>query len=411
MSFLKFLSDPVTFIVNWIHGLLIGWGLPAGVVEFIMFVVGGFLLATLAMMFVIFLIWLERKIIGRIQDRLGPNRIGPWGIFQPIPDMLKIFTKELITPVGADLVAYNLAPVLAVASVLMVWSVIPLAMTVFGVNLNVGVLYVIAVGGIGELGIILAGLGSNNKFALLGGFRAVALLISYEVPLVASLLVPVILSGSMGLNDIVKAQNVWFILMAPGAALLFLITSIAENGRAPFDLTEADSEIVAGFNVEYSGLKFGMFYVADFLHSFTIALVFATLFLGGWRGPGAEQIPVLGFVYLFAKAFIIEFVIILTRGSLPRFRIDQMMDINWKLFTPLSLALVIVTAVIDKLLPGDGSPLVRMAALLIANLVVLGIAALLLQVSSSRQPPKVVIDHPLPVARPENVTVKSDTGD
>jgi NADH-quinone oxidoreductase subunit H len=410
MGFLYFLRDPITFLANWLQGLLAGIGIPAGIVQLIMFVIGAGALATGAMMFVVFLIWLERKAIARLQDRLGPNRVGPWGLFQTIPDMIKIFTKEFITPVGADLIPYNLAPVLAVAGVLMVWSVIPLAISVVGVNLNVGVLYVIAVGSLGELGIIMAGFGSNNKFALLGGFRAVALLVSYEVPLVVSLLIPVMLAGSMGMTDIAQAQNVWYIFLAPGAALIFLITSIAENGRAPFDLTEADSEIVAGFNIEYSGLKFGMFYVADFLHSFTIALVFSVLFLGGWRGPGAEQIPILGFVYLMIKAGVIEMVIIWIRGSLPRFRIDQMMDVNWKVLTPLSLSIVLVTAVLDKLIPVEQT-LVRIVAFLAVNVVVLLIAGWLIEVFRTRRPRPVVQKTPLPVARPENVAAHSNSGD
>jgi NADH-quinone oxidoreductase subunit H len=410
MGFLNFLSDPVTFLANWLHGLLLGFGIPAGIVQLILFVIGAGALATGAMMFVVFLIWVERKVIGRMQDRLGPNRVGPWGIFQTIPDMIKIFTKEFITPIGADPIPYNLAPILAVAGVLMVWSVIPLAISVVGVKLNVGVLYVIAVGSLGELGIIMAGFGSNNKFALLGGFRAVALLISYEVPLVVSLLIPVMLAGSMGMADIAQSQNVWYIFLAPGAALIFLITSIAENGRAPFDLTEADSEIVAGFNIEYSGLKFGMFYVADFLHSFTIALVFSVLFLGGWRGPGAEQIPILGFVYIMIKAGAIEFLIILIRGTLPRFRIDQMMNINWKVLTPLSLTIVVVTAVLDKLIPVEQTA-VRVIASLAVNVVLLLMTNWLIDVFKARRPRPVVQKTPRPVARPENVAANSNTGD
>ena len=410
MGFLNFLSDPITFLANWLQGLLLGFGIPAGIVQFILFVIGAGALATGAMMFVVFLIWLERKAIARLQDRLGPNRVGPWGIFQTIPDMIKIFTKEFITPVGADIIPYNLAPILAVAGVLMVWSVIPLAISVVGVNLNVGVLYVIAVGSLGELGIIMAGFGSNNKFALLGGFRAVALLVSYEVPLVVSLLIPVMLAGSMGMADIAQAQTVWYIWLAPGAAFIFLITSIAENGRAPFDLTEADSEIVAGFNIEYSGLKFGMFYVADFLHSFTIALVFSVLFLGGWRGPGAAQIPILGFVYIMIKAGVIELLIIWIRGSLPRFRIDQMMNLNWKVLTPLSLSIVVVTAVLDKLIPLEQSA-VRIGVLLAVNIVILLLTGWLMEVFKTRRPRPVVQKIPRPVARPENVAANSNSGD
>jgi NADH-quinone oxidoreductase subunit H len=370
---MTFLADPITFIVNWLNGMLTGWGIPAGWVQFIMFILGAGVLALGAMLFTIGLIWLERKLGGRVQDRLGPNRVGPWGIFQTIADMLKIFTKELITPVGADKFLYNLAPLLAMAAVLGLWAVIPLSPTVFGTNINVGVLYLIGVGAIGELGIILAGLSSNNKYALIGGFRAVASLLSYEVPMAITLLIPVMLTGSMGLNDIAGAQNVAFIFQAPVAALVFFIAAIAENGRAPFDLMEADSEIVAGFNIEYSGLKFGMYYVADFLHAFTSAMIFSPLFLGGWNGPGAEQVPALGFLYLLIKTAAVYLLTVTIRFTVPRLRIDQMMEFAWKYLTPLALASLLVTALVDKAAP-SGQGLLRIALLLAANFVLFLIA-------------------------------------
>ena len=221
--------------------------------------------------------------------------------------MIKIFTKEDITPLGADRVVFALAPVLAVAGVLGLWAVIPFAANAFGVDLNVGVLYLVAVGTLSTLAIMLAGWSANNKYALLGAFRTVAQMISYEVPLVLSLLVPVLLSGSLGLNGIVGAQReVWFVFSAPLAALLFLIASQAEVSRAPFDLLEAESEIVAGFNIEYSGMKFGFFFVGEFLHSFTMGLLGATLFLGGWTGPGVEAFPALGAVYLILKGTFVS---------------------------------------------------------------------------------------------------------
>ena len=268
---MTFISDPINFIATWLRIMLANVGASPDLTAFILSVVGGGILATGAMLWVTFLIWYERKIIGRIQDRLGPNRVGPWGIFQSFADMLKIFTKEYITPNGADRVLYNIAPVLSVASVLLIWAIIPFTVTSYGVDLNVGVLFVVAVAGLGELAIIMAGWSSNNKYALLGAFRVVAQLISYEVPMVLSLLVPVLLSGSMSLNAIVKAQNVWYIFTAPLAALIFMITSIAEVGRSPFDLVESESEIVGGFNIEYSGLKFGMFFD---VHSEAIPSIF-----------------------------------------------------------------------------------------------------------------------------------------
>ncbi len=372
---MSFWVDPINFIANWLKDFLSGLGVNSGVSGFILSVIGGGLLATGAMLWVTFLIWYERKIIGRIQDRLGPNRVGPWGIFQSIADMIKIFTKEYITPEGADRVLFNIAPVLSVVSVLLIWVVIPFTKTLFGVDLNVGILYVVAVAGFGELAIIMAGWSSNNKYALLGAFRTVAQLISYEVPMVLALLVPVLLSGSMSMNAIIKSQDIWYVFSAPLAALIFLITSVAEVGRTPFDLVESESEIVAGFNIEYSGLKFGMFYVAEFLHAFTAALLFTVLFLGGWRGPGAEQYPILGFVYFSIKNVFSYFIFILLRGSLPRFRIDQMMDLNWKVLTPISLGLFAAVSLVAKLVENNPSTLVRGAALLITNLLILVISS------------------------------------
>jgi NADH-quinone oxidoreductase subunit H len=237
------------------------------------------------------------------------------------------------------------------------------------------VLYIIAVGAIGELGIILAGYASNNKYSLLAGFRVVAQLISYEVPMVLSLLVPVLLSRSMGINTIIQNQQVWFIIIAPVAAIIFFYTSVAEVGRSPFDLAEAESEIVAGFNIEYSGLKFGMFYVGEFLHAFTASMVYTVLFLGGWQGPGAVEIPILGFFYFGIKTMIVYFVFILFRGSLPRFRIDQMMALNWKILTPIALVILSLTAIIEKLFEFD-TPLVRNLALIGVNILVVAIVVL-----------------------------------
>lgn len=383
-----FLRDPLGFIINWFVTLLENSGLSAPAVDLITSIVGAGVLALSAMLFCIFLIWYERKLIGRIQDRFGPNRVGKWGFFQPIADMLKIFTKEFITPKGADKAAFNIAPVLAVGAVLMVWSVIPLSSTVVGADLNVGLLYIIGVGALGELAFILAGWGSNNKYALLGSFRSVALLVSYEVPFVISALVPVMFAGTLSVTGIVESQKTWNIFLVPVAALIFFIAMIAETGRSPFDLTEAESEIVAGYNIEYSGLKFGMFYVAEFLHAFTTALTFSTVFLGGWRGPGAEQIPILGFFYLAFKTFIVHYITILIRGTLPRFRIDQMLNFNWKVLTPAALGSVIVFALAGRALAGASDGL-RLLVMLVINLLIFAIVERILGKSNKRVIPEV----------------------
>src|SRR4030065_1524040 len=377
---MNFISDPITYIANWLTNILLSWGLSEAAVNVFLKFIGAFLLGTFGFALVIFTIWLERKLYARIQDRVGPNRVGPWGIFQTFPDMIKIFTKEYITPLGADKVVYNLAPILSVSAVLLTWAVIPFAPTIVGTDVNVGVLYLVAVGSIGALGIILAGWSSNNKYSLLGAFRAVAQVVSYEVPMILALLVPVLLGQTMGVNSLVYAQNIWFIFLSPLAAFIFFTSCMAETGRAPFDLLEAESELVAGYQTEYSGLKFGMFYVGEFLHAFTISALSATLFLGGWRGPWAELYPVLGLVYLFIKTFLMYFVVAWIRISLPRLRIDQMLNFNWKFLTPLALVLLITTALLEKLLgmilPGlnlveTAVPWARAAAHLVGNLLLL----------------------------------------
>jgi NADH-quinone oxidoreductase subunit H len=404
-GFLALIKDPLTELAKGLTYRLGVWGLSPELVNVIVKLLGAFIACMLGLGLVVLTIWVERKLYARIQDRLGPNRVGPWGIFQTIPDMIKIFTKEYITPEGADKVTYNLAPILAVSAVLLIWAVVPFAPTIFGSDINVGVLYIVAVGAIGILGIILAGWSSNNKYALLGAFRTVSQMVSYEVPMVLALMVPVILGGTMGINSLVKAQNVWFIFLAPVAALIFFITSQAEVGRAPFDLLEAESEIVAGFQVEYSGLKFGMFFVGEFLHAFTVSALTTALFLGGWRGPWAGSIPILGLVYFLIKTSIVYFFVILLRIAAPRLRIDQMLNFNWKFLTPLALVLVMITAVVEKLVlhyfpiwgmeAGSTSYLIlRMVAHMVANGLIFAGALGLSQSLGRKEPPRYVSHQP-----------------
>src|SRR3990172_3851852 len=361
-AIMSFWRDPIVFLINWAKGLLDGIGWGPGWATTVGFVIGAFVLAAGAMFFVVFLIWYERKLIGRFQDRFGPNRLGPFGLFQPLADMLKIFTKELITPVGVDWVAYNLAPVLSVSAVLMMWAVTPFSKTFFGVNISVGILFLIAIGGLGELGILLAGWGSNNKYALVGALRAIAQLISYEVPFVLSALVPVMLSGSMSLVDIVEAQQPWYIVVAPAAAFIFFIASF----------------------------------------------IFVTVFLGGWRGPFADEIPVLGLAYFFIKTFIVYFALILFRGTNPRFRIDQMMDLNWKVLTPLALVVIMAVALVNSLFASSADWL-RISALLAVNLVIVFAAERLVRRGVKTTRPEVG-SRQRPVASPDNVFIQPGSG-
>lgn len=330
-------------------------GLDPGLASFISILLGVLIIATLPLVLVIFLIWVERKFAARIQDRLGPNRVGPYGLIQTVPDALKLITKEDITPDGADKLIYNMAPVVAVLSVILIWVVIPFSPIHIGSDLEIGVPYFVAVASIGTLAILIAGWSSNNKFALLGAFRVIAQLVSYEVPMILALMIPIMLAGSLGMQDIVEAQRgMWFALISPIAAILFFISSLAEVGRSPFDLIEAESELVAGFNVEYSGMKFGMFYAAEFLHAFTICALTVLLYFGGWVGPFVDQIPLLGVVYLGVKTTVIYLFHLLMRNTLPRLRIDQVMSFNWKFLVPLSIVNVLVIAFLLQVLKAMG---------------------------------------------------------
>ena len=394
---MAFLQDP-TLIVEWLRQLLLGWGLSPALTSLALYVLGALALATGPLLWVIFLIWFERKAVARIQDRLGPNRVGKYGLLQPFADVLKLLTKEDIIPAKADKFLYWMAPILSLAGVLLLWPAVPLGKGIGG-NVNVAVLYLVAVGTLSTFAILVAGWSANNKYALLGAFRTVAQMISYEVPIVLALLVPVLLARSMNLQAIVAAQDVWFVVAAPLPALIFFIASIAEVGRTPFDLLEAESEIIAGFHIEYSGMKFAMFFAGEFLHAFTVGVLGAVLFFGGWRGPGAEAYPILGLFYLWLKAFLLYFVIVWVRGTFPRVRIDHLLDFTWKFLTPLALVVLMATAVLDKALVRAGAwP--RALGLLVVNAVIWLLAQRWLRKVEKRlEPPMVAQPGQYPVAR------------
>jgi NADH-quinone oxidoreductase subunit H len=337
-------------IINTLAACMIASGTDPNLANLISTLLGVVLVATLPLLTVILLIWVERKFAARIQDRLGPNRVGPFGLLQSVADALKMLTKEDITPAGADRFIYNLAPIIAFAVVVLIWAVIPFTPLHVGSDLSIGILYFVGVSSIGAVKVMIGGWSSNNKYALLGAFRTIAQLVSYEVPMILALLVPVMMSGSMSMQAITRAQGgMWYIFSAPLAFLIFFIANLAETGRAPFDLIEAESELVAGYNIEYSGFKFGMFMAGEFMHVFTVAVLTAVLFLGGWWGPGVEQIPILGFVYLGLKTLVVYFAMLLVRNTVPRFRIDQVMSFNWKFMVPLSIVLVLVQAFLLRL--------------------------------------------------------------
>lgn len=360
------------------------WG-DAAWVELVLDVIGILIVSTFCLLVVIFLIWLERKVIARIQDRIGPNRVGGrWGLLQTVADVLKLLTKEDIIPVGADKLAYNLAPILIVMAALLMWAVMPFAPGVIGVDLNIGLFYVLAISSVSVVCLLLAGWGSNNKYALLGAFRSVAQLVSYEVPMILSLLVPILLARSMSTEAIIAAQTIPFLFVVPLSAIIFFVSALAETGRTPFDLLEAESEIIAGFHVEYTGMKFGMFFLAEFVSTLFMSGLFVTIFLGGYRFLGLERLVLanglaigrlIGLVVFFVKTFIIYFIFIWIRGTLPRVRVDQMLSFNWKFLVPVTLVLIFTVAVLDKVLPAGTSELARAAAHLVSNIVV-GVATI-----------------------------------
>ena len=348
---MDFWNDPLKVAADWLLGILTSWGMPELVAQVLIGFLGVLVLLSLLMVLDIFLVWVERKVVSRFQDRIGPNRVGPFGLIQPFADIIKLLIKEDITPDGADKVIYNLAPLLSMMSVLILWAVVPLAPTILGVDLNIGALYIIAAGAIGALSIIMAGWSSNNKYALIGAFRQVAVLVSFEIPMLTTLLIPTIFAGSMGMNAITQGQDVWYVFISPLGALIFLIAAIAELGRAPFDMGEAESELVAGYNIEYSGMKFGMFYAGELLHAFTFGGFWAILFFGGYRFFGLEQVnPFLAVAVILFKAMVGYWIIMWIRYTLLRIRIDHMLAFNWKFLTPLAFVLLMVTAFMNALL-------------------------------------------------------------
>jgi len=293
-----------------------------------------------------YMIFAERKIAGHMQARVGPNRVGPMGLFQPAADVLKLFFKEEFTPAGANKVIFHLAPMLAVIPALVVFSVVPFgpqgALQV--TDINVGLLLFLAMSSLGVYAITLGGWSSNNKYALLGGLRSSAQMISYELPMGLSTIGVLLIAGSLSLVDIVKAQeHAWFVLYQPAAFLVFMITALAETNRAPFDLPEAEAELVAGFHTEYSSMKFGLFFLGEFMNVISISCIAVVLFLGGWNGPWLPES--LKFLWFFLKLGALLFFFIWVRWTFPRLRYDQLMNLGWKVLLPVSLANVVLTSV------------------------------------------------------------------
>ncbi|MFC1922484.1 NADH-quinone oxidoreductase subunit NuoH [Chloroflexota bacterium] len=330
--------------------LILEWTVKA--VILLLFCVAGFA----------YLTFYERRALARIQIRIGPNRAGPSGWLQPAADGIKLIFKEELIPAQAYRIVFLLAPMITVFPALVIMAVIPwgTSITLFGreiplyiADINVGVLYLVSIASISVYGIVLAGWSSNNKYAMMGGMRSSAQMVSYELALGLALIGPILIAGSMSLVQIVEAQNpVWFIIYQPIGFLIFFIASVAEVNRAPFDMPEAEQELTASYHAEYSGMKFALFFMAEYVKMIAISAIGATLFLGGFRGPFVDQVPILGPFYLFFKIMVLLFVLIWLRATLPRIRYDRLMAFGWKVLLPVALANVFLTAVILVLIGG-----------------------------------------------------------
>lgn len=326
-------------LLNFLSSFLPDWGV---LLSSVLISIGA--IAVLGPFTMMYLTWFERKLLGRIQNRIGPNRVGIFGLLQPVADGIKMLTKEDIVPEGADRVVHFLAPVGVVIPALLVFSVIPFGRNMVAVDLNVGFLFFIAVSATTTIAIFMGSWASRNKFSLLGGMRTVAQLVSYEVPMVLSAVPVILASGSLSTVTMVEAQSgwngfKWFIFTPWGFAafLIFYLCGVAECNRTPFDIPEAESEIVAGFHTEYSGMKFALWYMAEFMNMFTVSALTATLFLGGYLGPWLPS-----WAWFFIKTYALVFVMMWFRGTLPRLRVDQLMGLAWKFLLPLTLVNIFV---------------------------------------------------------------------
>lgn len=311
--------------------------LGAFVVHLIIFIVIIFVFLIIGVMA---FIYIERRVLGRFQIRIGPNRAGPFGIFQPVADVIKILIKEDIVPDKADKILHLLAPGIAFIPTLMIFAVIPFQNGAALVDLNIGILYVVAISSISVIGILMAGWSSNNKYSLISAMRMIAQTVSYEIPMSLAVIGVVLITGSLSLNSIVEAQHIPYILLQPLGFVIFLLASLAEINRSPFDMMEAESEIVAGFNIEYSGIKFALFYLTEYSEVLGLSAIIATIYLSGWKGPFISS-----FIWFFIKMIAVFVFIIWIRATLPRLRIDQVMGFTWKFLMPLACINLLLTGI------------------------------------------------------------------
>ncbi len=377
---MNFILNFWTELGAWAQGVLYGWGLPEWAVNLISDFVGVLILLIIGVMAVLIFTPMERKVIARMQDRPGPNRVWPYGLLQALADAIKMLTKEDVTPKNADRALHMLGALIVAVPALLVYAVLPWGPNIIGKDLNVGVLFIVAIGSIHVLALLIAGWGANNKFSLLSAFRVVNQLLAYEIPMVLCILTVILFSRTMSTQGIVEAQTIPYFVSMPVVGMIFLICAMAEANRSPVDLLEADSEMVAGYMVEYSGMKFAMFFIAEYVNMFAAAILIATLFLGGWKFFGLENLaPVLTPVIVFAKATFVIFCMLWFRATFPRMRFDHLVGFAWKFLVPLSMVNLMLGALVVKLTPdGSGDIWGEAGLMLLGNLIVIVVTFVIL---------------------------------
>ncbi|HNX28671.1 MAG TPA: NADH-quinone oxidoreductase subunit NuoH [Syntrophomonadaceae bacterium] len=320
-------------------GWLVGLGLSPVLADAALLIIKWIIIVAIIILNIIILIWLERKISAFFQERLGPNRLGPFGAFQTIADALKLMTKEDIVPSAADKLIFKTAPMLFIVVSVLLYSVIPLGQDMQVLDLNVGILFFISIGSLSTIAILMAGWGSDNKWSLIGAFRSVAQMVSYAVPLAFSLLGVVMITGSLNLQDIVAAQdNVWFIVLQPIAFITYFISATAELNRGPFDMPEAEQELTGGAYTEYTGMRWALFFLAEYTNLVAVSALMATVFLGGWQGPWLPS-----WLWIIIKTYAVILVFFWIKWTFPRIRMDHLMSFSWKILVPVSLANILLT--------------------------------------------------------------------
>ncbi len=336
-------------IVAWIytqsHALWASWHLPGVILDIIIQLVVAVIVVVFLALNALWIIYYERRLSAKMQLRYGPNRVGWQGSLQLVADTIKLLIKEDIVPAKVDKNVFTIAPIIVMLATFAVFLVIPFGKGIIAADLNIGVLYILAITGLSVIGILAGGWASNNKYSLIGGMRSAAQIVSYEIPSVLIVLSVILMAGSLKMGDIVAAQSkTWFVIFQPVGFILFLIASNAEINRAPFDLPEAESELVSGFITEYSGMKFAMFFLAEYTNIFLVSAVATTLFLGGWQGPFLPP-----FVWFFIKTYFVVSILMWIRWTFPRIRVDHLMEFAWKVLLPIALLNLIVTAVVIKI--------------------------------------------------------------